>query len=59
MTGATRRRPGPSAFVGDWCLTGDLARIDGDGYYWFVGRDDDIITDRRATASARPRSRTA
>ena len=26
-------------FVGDWCLTGDLARIDGDGYYWFVGRD--------------------
>ncbi len=31
-------------FVGDWCLTGDLARIDGDGYYWFVGRDDDIIT---------------
>ena len=31
-------------FVGDWCLTGDLARVDGDGYYWFVGRDDDIIT---------------
>ena len=31
-------------FVGDWCLTGDLARVDGDGYHWFVGRDDDIIT---------------
>ena len=31
-------------FVGDWCLTGDLARVDDDGYFWFVGRDDDIIT---------------
>lgn len=31
-------------FVGDWCLTGDLARRDEDGYFWFVGRKDDIIT---------------
>ncbi|MFI5401262.1 MAG: acetate--CoA ligase, partial [SAR324 cluster bacterium] len=24
-------------------LTGDLARRDGDGYFWFVGRADDVI----------------
>jgi acetyl-CoA synthetase len=30
-------------FVGDWYLTGDLARRDADGYYWFVGRADDIV----------------
>ncbi len=30
-------------FVGDWYLTGDLAMRDGDGYYWFVGRADDVI----------------
>jgi acetyl-CoA synthetase len=30
-------------FVGDWYLTGDLARRDVDGYYWFVGRADDVI----------------
>ncbi|MBV5318070.1 MAG: acetate--CoA ligase [Desulfobulbaceae bacterium] len=30
-------------FVGDWYLTGDLARRDADGYYWFIGRADDII----------------
>jgi len=31
-------------YVGDWCLTGDLARKDEDGYLWFVGRKDDVIT---------------
>jgi acetyl-CoA synthetase len=31
-------------FVGDWCLTGDLARIDEDGFFWFMGREDDVIT---------------
>lgn len=30
-------------FVGGFYLTGDLARKDGDGYYWFVGRKDDVI----------------
>ena len=31
-------------FAGDWCLTGDLARIDEDGFFWFMGREDDVIT---------------
>jgi acetyl-CoA synthetase len=30
-------------FVGDWYLTGDLAMRDADGYYWFIGRGDDVI----------------
>lgn len=30
-------------FIGDWYLTGDLAKRDADGYYWFVGRSDDVI----------------
>ncbi|HEX2855959.1 MAG TPA: acetate--CoA ligase [Propionibacteriaceae bacterium] len=30
-------------FSGDWYLTGDLAREDADGYFWFVGRADDVI----------------
>ena len=30
-------------FAGDWYLTGDLARVDEDGYFWFVGRTDDVI----------------
>jgi len=31
-------------FVGDWLLTGDLALCDEDGYFWFRGRADDVIT---------------
>jgi acetyl-CoA synthetase len=31
-------------FVGDWLMTGDMARKDGDGYFWFNGRKDDVIT---------------
>ncbi|WP_310734672.1 acetate--CoA ligase [Azohydromonas caseinilytica] len=30
-------------FAGDWYLSGDLARRDADGYFWFVGRADDMI----------------
>ena len=30
-------------FAGGWYLTGDLARRDADGYFWFVGRTDDVI----------------
>jgi acetyl-CoA synthetase len=30
-------------FAGDWYLTGDLARRDSEGYFWFVGRSDDVI----------------
>lgn len=30
-------------FRNGWYLTGDRARLDGEGYFWFVGRDDDII----------------
>ena len=30
-------------FHGDWYLTGDRAVRDADGYYWFVGRRDDVI----------------
>jgi acetyl-CoA synthetase len=30
-------------FAGGFYLTGDLARRDEDGYYWFVGRADDVI----------------
>ena len=30
-------------FVGNLYLTGDLAKRDSDGYYWFLGRADDVI----------------
>ncbi|MPM45410.1 Acetyl-coenzyme A synthetase [bioreactor metagenome] len=32
-----------ACFAGEWYLSGDLARRDADGYYWFVGRRDDVI----------------
>lgn len=35
LTAATRRGP--------WYVTGDKAYKDEDGYYWFVGRADDVI----------------
>ncbi len=30
--------------VGEWMLSGDQGRKDEDGYLWFVGRADDVIT---------------
>lgn len=30
-------------FCNDWYLSGDLAKIDEDGYFWFIGRSDDVI----------------
>ena len=30
-------------FRGGWYLSGDLAKCDADGYFWFVGRADDVI----------------
>lgn len=32
-----------ACFAGGFYLTGDLARRDRDGYFWFVGRKDDVI----------------
>ena len=36
---ATRKK-----YIGNWLLTGDLAKKDKDGYFWFNGRQDDVIT---------------
>ncbi len=30
-------------YSGDWCRTGDMARMDVDGYLWHEGRSDDVI----------------
>ncbi|MDP8231649.1 MAG: AMP-binding protein, partial [Candidatus Zophobacter franzmannii] len=32
-----------SKFIKGWYVPGDTAYIDQDGYFWFIGRDDDII----------------
>jgi len=32
-----------SKFRNGWYITGDRARMDEDGYFWFVGRADDVI----------------
>ena len=29
--------------IGDWVATGDRYRVDGDGFYWYEGRADDMI----------------
>jgi acetyl-CoA synthetase len=31
-------------FAGDWLLTGDQGEQDGEGWFRFIGRDDDVIT---------------
>ena len=30
-------------FLNGWYICGDQASLDGDGYFWFCGRDDDVI----------------
>ena len=30
-------------FAGNLYLSGDLAKVDADGYFWFIGRADDVI----------------
>ncbi|MBN2541965.1 acetate--CoA ligase [bacterium] len=32
-----------SKFINGWYITGDRSSIDPEGYFWFVGRDDDVI----------------
>jgi acetyl-CoA synthetase len=32
-----------SRFRKGWYLSGDKAKMDADGYFWFVGREDDVI----------------
>ena len=32
-----------STFHGYWCRTGDLFRVDEDGYFWFSGRADELL----------------
>jgi acetyl-CoA synthetase len=36
---ATRKK-----YAGEFLLTGDLGRQDSDGYFWYVSREDDVIT---------------
>ena len=45
ISAASCRRPERyrKCFAGGWYLTGDIARKDADGYFWFVGRSDDVI----------------
>ncbi|MCJ7792367.1 MAG: AMP-binding protein, partial [Candidatus Marinimicrobia bacterium] len=38
-----RKKKYESYFKGGWYLSGDLAYQDKDGYFWFVGRADDVI----------------
>ena len=37
------REKNAEVFVGEWYLTGDLAYRDEDGYFWFIGRADDVF----------------
>ena len=37
------REKNREVFVGNWYLTGDLASRDADGYFWFIGRADDVF----------------
>ncbi|MGI9482406.1 MAG: AMP-binding protein [Hyphomicrobiales bacterium] len=39
-----KRNATVNKYAGDWLLTGDQGVQDEDGYFFFVGRDDDVIT---------------
>jgi len=41
--GENSSKKNASVFRGDWYITGDRAYQDNDGYFWFEGRNDDII----------------
>jgi acetyl-CoA synthetase len=43
-------------FIGDYWGTGDLGYRDGDGYLWFVGRKDDVISSAGHRIGPGPRS---
>lgn len=32
-----------ATFQGEWCTTADVFRRDAQGYYWYEGRDDDLL----------------
>ncbi len=32
-----------SVFVNEWYLTGDVAKLDSERYFWFTGRSDDVV----------------
>ena len=40
------RQPDKTAekFIGDWCILGDRGSRDREGYFWFEGRNDDVIS---------------
>jgi len=40
------RQPEKTAekFIGDWCILGDRGYRDREGYFWFEGRNDDVIS---------------
>jgi benzoate-CoA ligase len=38
-----RRARTKATFVGDWLRTGDRYRRDADGFYWYLGRTDDLF----------------
>lgn len=40
------RQPDKTAekFIGDWCILGDRGHRDREGYFWFEGRNDDVIS---------------
>jgi acyl-coenzyme A synthetase/AMP-(fatty) acid ligase len=40
------RQPEATAakFAGNWCLTGDIGIKDEAGYFWYKGREDDLIS---------------